>query len=118
MPPVRAERLDRQIQSRRDTLAKLASLSLAVPALWNAAGDRLVAEAVDMPVTAPVVAVDTSAKLKSYIARDFFFQYNPQEFKLLQDPNDINPKPGQFRFFFSFVSFTAILLLQQISLLP
>jgi hypothetical protein len=88
---IRAEKPDQRQPSRRDTLRNLTVLPLAIPALWNAS--QTAALAIDSPAAAS--PAPAPPRPKSYIGRDFFFQYNPETFKLYQDPAELNKAPGK-----------------------
>lgn len=72
-------------------------LPVAIPAVWNAS--QKAALAIDSPVgggeTAAAAAAPPKRQIKSYIGRDFFFQYNPETFKVYQDPKELNLAPGK-----------------------
>jgi hypothetical protein len=94
---IRAEHAEQRHPSRRNNLTTLIVLPLAVPTFWNAA--QKAARAIDSPVStavSPAIAAPAPPRqIKSYIGRDFFFQYNPETFKVYQDPKELNLAPGK-----------------------
>ena len=89
---IRAKHAQKHQPSRRDTLRNLIVLPIAVPAIWNAS--QKAALAIDSLAPSAAVA-PAPPRPKSYIGRDFFFQYNPETFKVYQDPKELNKAPGR-----------------------
>jgi hypothetical protein len=94
---IRAEHVEQRQPSRRDTLRNLIVLPVAIPAILNASQKPALAiDTSAAPAVAPAPAsVPPPRQIKSYIGRDFFFQYNPQTFKVYQDPAELNLAPGK-----------------------
>jgi hypothetical protein len=86
-------RAEPRLASRRDSLARLALLPVAVPALW--APLQQTAQAAEAPVSASPAAAPAPPKVKAFIGREFFFQYNPDNYVVRQDPSELNPTPGE-----------------------
>lgn len=97
-PLVRAERTEQRHPSRKDIIKNVILLPVALPALWGAVQQPAQADGVP---AAPEVVVPPPPKVKAFIARDFFFQYNPAAFKLIQDPKDFDPSPGIGNIYFT-----------------
>ena len=87
-----ADRKEQHHPSRKDIIKNAMLLPIALPALWGAIQQPALADDVPAAAASPLVA---PPKPKAYIARDFFFQYNPAEFQLIQDPKDLDTTPGK-----------------------
>jgi hypothetical protein len=93
---IRGEHAEQRQPSRRDTLRNILVLPVAIPTAWNAS--QKAALAFDTPASTGVSATPAAPsppRLKSYIGRDFFFQYNPETYKVYQDPKELNLAPGK-----------------------